>query len=270
MLSIHRAVCGYRKGTKQTVVIDGLNMNVDHGQIMCVLGKNGAGKTTLFRTVLGSLPLLGGSVEIDGVSLDSMTRSRIARRIAYVPQSHVPPFPFTVRQIVEMGRASHMKIWNTPSEEDRTASEKAIRRMGIMNLADRPYTEISGGERQLVLIARAIAQEADYLIMDEPSASLDFGNQVRVMELIRALAGKGHGIIMTTHYPDQVFMADSYCTVIMDRQRFLVGKAEEILTADLMRELYGIEAQVLTSSSASGQTVRSVASYGTVQKVERS
>lgn len=266
MLSIKKAVCGYRRGNTLSVVISGLDMEVDHGQIMCVLGRNGAGKTTLFRSILGSLPLLGGEIAIDGSSLISMNRSQIARRIAYVPQSHVPPFPFTVRQIVEMGRASHMKIYSTPSEKDRMASEKALRRMGIMDLADRPYTEISGGERQLVLIARAIAQEADYLIMDEPSSSLDFGNQVRVMELIRGLAETGHGIIMTTHYPDQVFMADSYCTVIRDSEHFLGGRAEEVLTAGLMKELYGIEAEVLTSISSSGRTARSVAAYGTAGK----
>ena len=271
MLDIRQAVCGYRSGKNTKVVISGLDMCVRPGEIMCVLGRNGAGKTTLFRTILGSLPLLSGRIEIDRTDLSSMSRSQIARRIAYVPQSHVPPFPFSVRQVVEMGRVSHMRIYQTPSEKDRRAAENALEVMGIQSLAEQPYTDISGGERQLVLIARAIAQEADYLIMDEPSASLDFGNQVRVMELIRRLAEDGHGIIMTTHYPDQVFMADSSCTVIKDRAHVLSGKAEQILTAQLLQELYGIEARVLTSVSETGRTTRTVAVYGTaLQGIGRS
>ena len=266
MLDIRQAVCGYRSGRKTKIVINGLNMRVDHGEIMCVLGKNGAGKTTLFRTILGSLPLISGRIEIDQMNMADMSRVQIARRIAYVPQSHVPPFPFTVRQVVEMGRVSHMRIYQTPSRHDREAAEKALSVMGIQDLSERTYTEISGGERQLVLIARAIAQEADYLIMDEPSASLDFGNQVRVMELIKKLASDGHGVIMTTHYPDQVFMADSSCTVIQDRDHILSGKAEDILTSDLIKDLYGIEASVMTSVSETGRTAHTVAAYGTIVK----
>lgn len=263
MLEIRQAVCGYRRGKKTKIILNGLDMSVHPGEIMCVLGRNGAGKTTLFRSILGSLPLISGRIEIDHIDLATMSRAQIARRIAYVPQSHVPPFPFTVRQVVEMGRVSHMKIYQTPSEKDREAAEKAIVLMDIRPLAEQPYTEISGGERQLVLIARAIAQEADYLIMDEPSASLDFGNQVRVMELIRDLAEDGRGIIMTTHYPDQVFMADSCCTVIKDRDHVISGKAEEILTEGLLKEIYGIEASVLTSVSEGGRVSRTVAAYGT-------
>ena len=264
MLEIRGAVCGYRRGKRTKIVINDLNMCVSPGEIMCVLGRNGAGKTTLFRTVLGTLPLIGGIMEIDHVDLSTMNRAQIARRIAYVPQSHVPPFPFTVRQVVEMGRVSHMKIYHTPSSKDHDAADHAMELMGVLPLADQPYTEISGGERQLVLIARAIAQEADYLIMDEPSASLDFGNQVKVMELIKSLAGSGHGIIMTTHYPDQAFMADSSCTVIKDRDHILSGKTEEILTAGLIQEIYGVEAGILTSVSESGRISHTVAAYGTV------
>ena len=264
MLEVKQAVCGYRKGKKSRIIINGLDLCVDHGDIMCILGKNGAGKTTLFRSILGSLPLIKGKIEIDHQDLLSMGRTRIAKRIAYVPQSHVPPFPFTVRQVVEMGRVSHMKIYSTPSRKDRAAAQEAMSVMGVLKLSELPYTEISGGERQLVLIARAIAQEADYLIMDEPSANLDFGNQVRVMELIKKLAADGRGVIMTTHYPDQVFMAESYCTVIRDRDHFISGRAEEILTEEIMKELYGIETRVIASVSESGRKARSVTAYGTL------
>lgn len=266
MLDVKQAVCGYRRGKTAKIVINGLDMQVDHGEIMCVLGKNGAGKTTLFRSILGSLPLLGGRIEMDSRNLSSMSRIQIAKRIAYVPQSHVPPFPFTVRQVVEMGRVSHMKIYSTPSRRDREAAEAALKVLGMESFAEQPYTELSGGERQLVLIARAIAQGADYLIMDEPSSSLDFGNQVRVMELIRKLAAEGHGIIMTTHHPDQVFMAESRCTVISGRDHYISGRAEEILTAELMKEIYGIETRVITSVSDSGRKARSVAAFGSIDE----
>ena len=274
MLKVQNAVCGYRGRRKtQKIIIDGLSLSIDHGEIMCVLGKNGVGKTTLFRTILGSLPLISGRIEIDHTDLSSMSRSQIARRIAYVPQSHIPPFPFTVRQVVEMGRVSHMKIYSVPSDKDRKAAEEAMYIMGILSLADQPYTEISGGERQLVLISRALAQEADYLIMDEPTANLDFGNQVRVLELLRDLAADGRGIMMTTHYPDQVFMARSRCTVIRDAKHFLTGDAGEILTTGLMEDIYGIKASIITSRSEDGRSVSSVAAFGSIhnnnQKTEK-
>ena len=261
VLKIINAECGYRGRNGTRIVLEGVSMDIDHGMVMCVLGRNGAGKTTLFRTVLGVNPVLGGRIELDGRNIAEISRSEIAKRIAYVPQSHNPPFPFSVREIVEMGRTAHMKLYSTPSKTDREKSERAMEMMGIETLADRPYTEISGGERQLVLIARALAQESDYLIMDEPSANLDYGNQVRVMELVLSLAEAGKGIMLTTHYPDQVFMAGSMCTVIKSGSEFITGRTEEILTEKTLKDIYGIDTKILRAELPSGRSVMTAAAF---------
>lgn len=261
MLEIRDAVCGYRRGGKEKIVLDGISMKIEKGCVMCILGSNGIGKTTLFRSILGSLPLIAGSVLLDGQDLSAMKRIETARRIAYVPQSHTPPFPFTVRQIAVMGRTAHLGMFASPSADDIARADEALALMGISALADQPYTEISGGERQLVLIARAVAQEADYMIMDEPTSSLDFGNQVRVLEIIRRLAEDGRGIVVTTHFPDHVFMAASEVTVIRSRTEFCTGATDDVLTVEMMKEIYGIDTGILETVSPSGKKVRTVAVY---------
>jgi iron complex transport system ATP-binding protein len=261
VLRIINADCGYTGRKYSRKVLKGISMDIDHGMVMCVLGKNGAGKTTLFRTVLGVNPVMGGKIELDERNIADISRPELARRIAYVPQSHTPPFPFTVRQIVEMGRSAHMRIYSTPSKIDREKAEEAMEMMGIEKLADRPYTEISGGERQLALISRALAQESDYLIMDEPSANLDYGNQVRVMELVISLADAGKGIMLTTHYPDQVFMAGSQCTVIQSEDEFITGATENILTEETLKKIYGIDTKILKAELPDGRTVMTVAAF---------
>ena len=261
MLEIKNAVCGYRQHNTQKVIINGLSMDIKQGEIMSILGSNGVGKTTLFRSILGSLPLISGSVLLDGREISSMKRSETAKRIAYVPQSHNPPFPFTALQIAVMGRTAHMGMFATPSEEDTEKAYDALKAMGAEYLADMPYTEISGGERQLVLIARAIAQEADYMIMDEPASNLDYGNQVRALERIKQLAAAGRGIMFTTHNPDHVFMAASKVTVISSRDEFMSGPTDEMLTVPVMNRIYGIQTQILEAEWPGGRKIKTTAAY---------
>ena len=261
MLEIKNAVCGYKQREKTNVVINGLSMDIKPGEIMSILGSNGVGKTTLFRSILGSLPLISGSVLLDGREMSSMKRSETARRIAYVPQSHNPPFPFTALQIAVMGRTAHMGMFSSPSPKDTEKAYEALCTMGAEYLAEKPYTEISGGERQLVLIARAVAQEADYLIMDEPASNLDYGNQIRALERIKQLAAEGRGIMFTTHNPDHVFMSASKVTVIGGRDEFMSGAVDDILTAPVMNKIYGINTQILESEWPDGRKIKTTAAY---------
>lgn len=261
MLEIKNAVCGYRRRDRAEIMINGLSMEIHPGEVMSILGPNGVGKTTLFRSVLGSLPLISGRVLLDGRDMKEMKRTEVARRIAYVPQSHNPPFPFTALQIAVMGRTSHMGMFASPSAADYEKAWEALTLMGAEYLAEKPYTEISGGERQLVMMARAIAQEADYLIMDEPAANLDYGNQVRALERIRQLAQSGHGIMFTTHNPDHVFLAASRVTVICGKEDFLTGPAGEVLTVPLMNRIYGIQTQIMESQWPDGSRIRTTAAY---------
>lgn len=219
---------------------------LEPGEVICLLGPNGGGKTTLFKTMLGLLRPLGGRVTLGGEDIAGWKRETLARHIAYVPQAHSAFFPFTVRDIVLMGRASRVGLFATPGAVDRTAAEAALAALGIGRLADRAYTEISGGERQLTLIARALAQEPRVLVMDEPTASLDFGNQIRVLEKVRGLARTGIAVLLSTHDPDHVFLCADRVALLHDGRLHALGDPAAIVTAEALRLLYGVEVEIVT------------------------
>ncbi|MGN0078816.1 MAG: ABC transporter ATP-binding protein [Coriobacteriales bacterium] len=239
-LEVQDLTCGYGG----TPVVEGLSFSIPRGQVCCLLGANGIGKTTVFKTVMGSLPALGGQVLVGGQSTAGMSRAKLARMIGYVPQAHTPPFPYTVADVVEMGRSAHVPLAGVPSARDRELAMEALNALGIAHLYKRPYTDISGGERQMVLIARALAQQARLLIMDEPTSSLDFGNQARVLACIRQLAQAGLSVLMTTHYPDHVFQCADSVVVIKERAEHTAGRPRDVLTPQLLQEIYGIPAAV--------------------------
>ncbi len=224
------------------------------GEVLCLLGPNGSGKTTLFKTLLGLLPPQAGTVLIDGRDARNVARDAIARQISYVPQAHGAFFPYSVSETVLMGRTAHLGLFSTPSAGDHTATAAAIERMGITHLADAIYTQISGGERQLALIARALAQEARVVIMDEPTANLDFGNQVRVLERIRALAGEGIGVLLSTHDPDHAFLCADRVAMLHQGQLVACGSADEVMTAENLQQIYGVAVAVAAVPLRSGDT----------------
>ena len=177
------------------------------GEVLALLGPNGGGKTTLLKTLLGLLAPKAGEVRLGDRPLASYGSRERARLIAYVPQSHAATFAFTVETVVLMGRTAHGNLFSRPTAADRAVAARVLERFGIAHLAERPYTMISGGERQLALLARALAQEPQFIVLDEPTASLDFGNQGKVMREIRALAASGHGVLFTTHDPNHAMRA---------------------------------------------------------------
>ncbi|HEY0302368.1 MAG TPA: ABC transporter ATP-binding protein, partial [Rhizomicrobium sp.] len=159
------------------VVGRSLDVALDTGEVLALLGPNGGGKTTLLKTLLGLLTPIAGAVRLDDKALGDYSIQQRARLIAYVPQVHVGTFAFTVETVVLMGRTAHGDLFSRPSAHDHDVAARALSRFGIAHLSPRPYTQISGGERQLVLLARALAQEPQFIVLDEPTASLDFGNQ---------------------------------------------------------------------------------------------
>src|SRR5262249_38620262 len=165
-----------------------VDLEVRAGEVLCLLGPNGSGKTTLFKTLLGLLPAQAGEVLLDGEPLARLARTEIARRIAYVPQAHTAHFPFRVLDMVVMGRTAHLGLFAAPNAADRQRAREALALLGIADLSEREYTRISGGQRQLVLIARALVQDAPAIVMDEPTANLDFGNQAIVLAEVKSLA----------------------------------------------------------------------------------
>jgi iron complex transport system ATP-binding protein len=236
-------------GYSDRVVGRGLNVTLAQGEVLALLGPNGGGKTTLLKTLLGLIRPLAGEAQIEGRSLAAYSIRERARRIAYVPQLHTPTFAFTVEAVVLMGRTAHGNLFSRPSAHDREVARQALLRFGIEHLGDRPYTMISGGERQLVLLARALAQEPQFVVLDEPTASLDFGNQGKVMREIRALAGAGHGILFTTHDPNHALRAADRAYLLREGERIAEGPVGAVLTRERLEDLYRAPVEKLTDAA---------------------
>jgi iron complex transport system ATP-binding protein len=241
MLALEDLAFGYPRRTIGT----GISFTVDAGTVVALLGPNGGGKTTLFKTVLGLLRPHGGSVHVDGADTATWSRQRLARAVAFVPQTHLAYFPFRVIDVVVMGRSAHLGTFSAPRPHDLAIALRALERLGVGDLADRIYTEISGGERQLVLIARALAQEARLIVMDEPTASLDFGNQVRVLGVLRQLAMDGLGVLFSTHDPDHAFLCADDAALLHGGRLLRFGPPRAVVTTETLRLLYGIDAMVV-------------------------
>jgi iron complex transport system ATP-binding protein len=251
--------CGY---APDVPVLSSISLDISAGGLICILGRNGVGKTTLFRTLLGSLPPLGGEVLLDGQNLFAMSRRARAEKIAYVPQSHDPPFAFTAFDIVLMGRAGLLPAVSPPSKNDKGRAREAMETLGIAHLAGRPYTALSGGERQMVLIARALCQGAQYLLLDEPAANLDVANQMRVLGVLRDLADAGCGVAFTSHDPGHALALDAEVVAIRSREDLVSGRASDILDSALAEALYGVRAQVVTARDEKrGRDVKAFVSF---------
>lgn len=220
-----------------------VSLSVRSGQALALLGPNGGGKTTLLKTMLGLLPPHGGTVTLDDRPLGAMIVAERARAIGYVPQAHAGAFAFAVRDVVLMGRTAHQGLFASPTAADRTVAEAKLAELGIGHLADKPYTMISGGERQLVLISRALAQEPAYVVLDEPTASLDFGNQGKVMRQIKALTAMGLGVLFTTHDPNQAMRYADHVALLGDGRLVAEGPPADVLSVQAIEALYaaGVE-----------------------------
>ena len=230
----------------------GMDLTLAEGEVLCVLGPNGAGKSTLFRTVLGLLAPLAGRVSVGGRDLASLSRAEIARELAYVPQASASHFDFSLQEVAEMGRAAHLGPFQRPAKRDRDIARAALERMGVGKLADRPLSAVSGGERQLALIARALATDARAIVMDEPPASLDFGNQARVLDEVRALAASGIGVIMATHDPDQAFLCADLVALLHEGRLARLGPPADVITPATLARTYGVEVEIVTVTRDGG------------------
>jgi iron complex transport system ATP-binding protein len=236
-------------GYSDRTVGAGLNVSLKTGEVLALLGPNGSGKTTLLKTLLGLLPPKAGEVRLGGASLAGHSARERAQAIAYVPQTHIATFAFPVETVVLMGRTAHGNLFSRPSAHDHAVARAALERFGISTLATRPYTMISGGERQLVLLARALAQEPQFIVLDEPTASLDFGNQGKVMNEIRALAKAGHGVLFTTHDPNHALRAADRAYLIRDGEKRADGLVRDVLNKMQLEALYGAPVETVTDGA---------------------
>ena len=245
--------CGYEKGHSVQRFV---NFTVESGEVCCVLGPNGCGKSTLFKTILGLLPLQGGSITFDGEDMTRWSPRKLADHIAYVSQGHTPPFPYRVKDVVLLGRINKIGMIGQPSAEDQLVVANCLEDMGVYHLRDKVYTDISGGELQLVMIARALAQQPEVLVLDEPTAALDYGNAMRVIGKVRELAEKGYAIIMTTHSPDHAFMCNSNVVLLQKSQPMKFGRAVDVITDKNMRSAYGIGVRIVEFTDEDCEVMR--------------
>ncbi|MFT3889713.1 MAG: ABC transporter ATP-binding protein [Arachnia sp.] len=229
-------------------VLRDVSFEVSAGEVLMILGANGCGKSTLMRVLLAERRLASGAVTLAGDDVAALTPLQIARRVAMVFQDHSAPFPFPVMDVVAMGRTPYLSALGAPRAKDIEVCREALAEVGMLHLAHVPYTEISGGERQLVLIARALAQQTPLIMMDEPTSHLDYRNAATVIKVANRLAEQqGKAIIMITHLPDQAFYYPSKAALMKDGRFFAYGASREVLTDERLSETYNMEIKVLTA-----------------------
>lgn len=239
-------------------VLQGISLMLERGTILYVLGRNGCGKTTLMQCLSGALKPSSGSITLEGKSLFDYTARERAQRIGLIPQLHTPVFAYTTREIVLMGRAPHMHLFGAPSKADYAIADDALASVGLAHYRDRPYTQLSGGERQLVLIARGLAQQCRVLLMDEPDAHLDLHNQQKVMTIVQQLASDGLSFVITSHIPNNALFY-AHQVLLMRAGRILAsGEPTQTLTEPLLSEAYEMDAEVLYEQQGTTRIVRAV------------
>ena len=221
-------------------VLNGLSFTVKEGEAIALLGANGAGKSTLIRCLLGFTTHYEGCITLDGTDIKSLPRSQLSARVAYIPQSASSVFNYTVLETVLMGTTGSVSLFQKPRGSQLETARQAIAELGIEHLTDCGIAEISGGERQLVLLARALAQKAQLLIMDEPTTALDYGNRHRVLAMVRSLANKGYTILYSTHDPGYAKQYATRVLALKDGALLVDGPAEDNINRTLIHTLYNL------------------------------
>ncbi len=250
-MSIEIQSLNFSYGKRQ--ILHDLNISIPDGTLVNVLGPNGVGKSTLFRCILGLNSRYTGNIIVNGKDMRSLSIKERAREISYIPQSHASVYDYEVLDVVLMSTGTDLGMLRIPGKRHEDRAYEALERIGVTHLAHRIYTQISGGEKQLVLIARAIAQNARTIIMDEPTSSLDYGNTLRVLCCVRQLAKEGLSIVQSTHQPDQAFLYSDKTLVINEGRAYAYGNPKDVITKDLVSAIYGVDVEV---NSLYGDKVR--------------
>jgi len=231
-------VNGLRFSYGRGPVLDDVSFSVEKGALCGLFGPNGSGKTTLFKCCLKFLKTQAGSVVMNGKDVGSLSVSEMAKIVSYVPQDHSPPFPFLVKEMVIMGRSPHLRGVFGVSREDKQKAYEAMERAGILELADRQYNQLSGGQRQMVLMARAIAQESPIMFLDEPTAALDFSNQMRIWRIMRDIVDSGVTILACSHDPNHVSWFCDDVIVMGQRSVIASGNPSDVINDRTLNLLY--------------------------------
>jgi len=235
-------------------ILHDISVELHPGEVLYVLGRNGSGKTTLLSCLAGILHPNAGEVALNGSDLHKLSATARAQQIGLIPQKHTPVFSYTVAEMVMMGRAPHLGWLGSPTREDRSIVDDVMAQVGVYELRDRPYTEISGGEQQLVLIALGLAQQCSVLLMDEPTAHLDLSNQHRVLEIVNQLSERGISFIISSHSPNNALSFADRVLLLTGGWVTASGIPQETLTASLLSSAYGIQTEVLYEDRAGVKT----------------
>lgn len=253
----------YSQDLNSAVFLD-ISFSVRPGDVFCLLGPNGTGKSTLLKCLAGILKIQRGRVLFGERDLLSFKIPEIARRIGYVPQGLTSAFPFRIKDIVVMGRAPHLSILASPSRRDVELSLQALQTVGILHLAERPCNSVSGGEWQLALIARALVQQPEILLLDEPTSHLDLGNQMKILQVIKELSAAGMTIVMASHAPDHAFLVSNVAAILDKGGISEIGAPDDVVTEKNLKAAYGADVKVV----AAGTAVERKVCFPTLQRRE--
>ena len=238
-LTVEQGSFGYKK---DQIIFENVNFEVSSGEILAILVPNGDGKTTMLRCITGMLNWRSGASKLDGQNIRSIPERKLWQRMAYVPQAKAASSAYTAFETVLLGRSSHLGAFSTPKQEDVDKAREAMETLGILHLVDKKCSAISGGELQMVLIARALASEPEILILDEPESNLDFKNQLIVLDTITKLAQKGMACIFNTHYPEHALQRSHKALLLSKGGEYRFGDTADVVTEANIQKAFGVRA----------------------------
>jgi iron complex transport system ATP-binding protein len=244
--------------TADIPVLKGISVTLERGTILYLLGRNGCGKTTLMQCLSGVLKPDSGTITLNGKPILAYAPTERAQRIGLIPQVHTPAFAYTVHEMILMGRAPHLGLFGAPGKADYAIADEALNSVGLARYRDRPYTQLSGGERQLVLIARGLAQQCRILLMDEPDAHLDLNNQQSVMTIVQQLAADGLSFIVTSHTPNNALVYAHQVLLMKAGQALAAGDPSNTLTEHYLSAAYDMDTEVIYETNGDQRIARAI------------
>ncbi len=268
IICVENAAFAYGERT----IFENIDLHVGQSEMWCLMGHNGCGKSTLLDCILGINRLHNGEILIDGKAVSTYRPATLAKKISYVPQVHDRYFPYKVWQVVLMGRTAHIGGFGSPGKEDHEIARQMMQEIGILHLADRPYTQISGGEMKMAMLARALVQDTPVIIMDEPTAHLDSYNELLFLETSVDLVKKqGKTIIMATHAPNHAFYLENQgipvqVAAMSDNTIFARGLPSEVFTEENLRAIYQIEGKIVQDAVTDTDVIRQMIPLKTLKE----